>query len=144
MPPPPADPSAGKSCPVCAKLDLDAVIRKDKACSLEYHIEPSEQNHEVLFQWIKACDLCRLVYDLEQHWSKQGDSVQGMKNVGYQYLFACGRNGSAPLRLEILADWGEYSSARLKNPFWSDPIRVYRQLSGRTYEEHCGACRSSV
>ena len=66
-PSPPADPFAGESCPVCGKLDLDSVVRKDNACSLEYFIEPSEQNHEILFRWIEKCDLCKVVYDLEQH-----------------------------------------------------------------------------
>ena len=92
---------------MCGKLDLDTVVGKDNKRSLEYYIEPSEQNHEMLFPWIEKCGLCQLVYDLEQYWFKQGDNMQGMKYDGYNYRFACGRNGSAPLHLEILADWGE-------------------------------------
>ena len=142
--PSPADPFAGESCPVCGKLDLDRVVGKDNTRSLEYFIDPSEQSHEILFQWIEKCSLCKLVYDLDQHWSKQGDDVQGMKYDGYIYRFACGRNGSDPLHLEIVVDWGEYSSASPKNRSWSDSTRVYRQLFDRTHDPHCGACRSSV
>ena len=114
-PPSPPDPFAGKTCPVCGKLNVDIVVGKANARTLEYYIEPSEQNHDLLFQWIKECALCKLVYDLDQHWSEQGDNTQDMKYIGYKYWYACGRNGSAPLHLEILADWGEYNSTCPKN-----------------------------
>ena len=126
MPPSPADSFAGTSCPVCGKLNLDTVVGKDNTRSLEYNIEPSEQNHEILFQWIKECDLCKLVYDLDQHWSEQGDNVQSMKYDGYNYRFACGRNGSAPLYLQILADWGESRWTFLKNRCPSDATFAFR------------------
>lgn len=102
----PPDHFTGKSCPVCGKLGLDTTKGKDNARSLEYYIEPSKQSHDLLFQWRKECDLCKLIYDLAQHWSEQGDKRQELKSFGYKYWYACGRNGSAPLRLEILADWG--------------------------------------
>ena len=114
-PPSPVDPFAGESCPVCGKLDLNIVVGEDNTRSLEYYIEPSEENREILFQWIKECGLCKLVYDLDQHWSKQGDNMQGMKYDGYNYWFACGRNGSKPLYLQILVDWGESRSTFLKD-----------------------------
>ena len=107
MPPSPAESFAGISCPLCGKLDLDTVVGKVTTLSLEYYIEPCERNPRMLFPWIEKCGLCKLVYDLEQHWFKQGGNMQGMKYDGDNYQSACGRNGSAPLYLEILADWGE-------------------------------------
>ena len=111
-PPSPTNPFTGKSCPVCGKLNVDKVVGKDNACNLEYYIE---QNHDLLFEWIEECDLCKLVYDLGQHWSEQGDNAQDMKYVGYKYWHACGRNGSDPLHLDILADWGESRSTFPRN-----------------------------
>ena len=134
----------GKSCPVCGKLALDTVVGKDNGRSLEYYIEPSEQNRDLLFQWKEECDLCRLVYDLDQHWSAPGENAQDMKWVGYDYRLTCGRNGSAPLHLEILADWGESRSTLLKNRCPSDATLAGRQLSNRTHNQHRGACRPSV
>ena len=143
-PPSPPNLFTGKSCPVCGKLNVDIVVGKDNASSLEYCIEPGEQNHDLLSQWIEECDLCKLVYDLGQHWSEQGDNKQHMEYVGYNYWYACGRNGSAPLHLEILADWGESRSTCPRTRSWSDATLVYRQRATRTYGPCCGACRPSV
>ena len=125
-PPSPPNFFTGKSCPVCGKLNVDIVVGKDNACSLEYCIDPGEQNRDLLFEWIEECDLCKLVYDLDQYWSEQGNNAQDMKYNGYNYWYACGRNGSAPLYLEILADWGESHSTFRRNRSWSDAILVYR------------------
>ena len=106
----------GRSCPVCGKLDLDKVMGNGNAGSLEYSIDHGEQNQNLLLEWTNHCELCKLVYDLDQHWSENGDTTQDMKNVGYNYRHACGWNGSAPRNLEIVADWGESRSTFLRCP----------------------------
>ena len=113
----------GKSCPVCGTLNMDIVVGKDNPC-LEYFIDPAKQHHDLLFQWIEECALCKLVYDLDQYWSEQGDNTKAMKYVGYNYRHACGRNGSTPLYLKIVADWGESRSTLPRNRSWSDATLI--------------------
>ena len=128
-PPPPPNPFTGKSCPVCGKLNVDIVVGKGNACSLEYYIDPSERNDDLLLEWIEECALCKLVYDLDKHWSERGDNSQDVKYVGYNYRYACGRNGSNPLHLEVSADWGESPPTFPSNRSWSHTTLMYRQFS---------------
>ena len=127
--PPPTNPFTGKSCPVCGKLNVDMVVGKDSARSLEYYIDPTERNHDLLFEWIDECALCRLVYDLDQHWAEHGDNTQDMKCFYYHYNYACGRSGSNKCYREILADWGESRSTFPTSLSWSDTTLLDRQLS---------------
>lgn len=107
--------SIGKSCPVCGKLDLD-VVGKANGRRLEYYIEPSDQNHDLLFQWRRKCDLCKIVYDLDQHWSEHGDFNQELKFDGFKRFSACGRmNGPDTFPCILSADWGEFLSPRSRN-----------------------------
>ena len=103
-------------CPVCGKLNMKKVMGKDNACSLEYSIDHGKRNQNLLLEWTDRCDLCKLVYDLNQHWSENGDNTQDMKYVGYNYERACGLNRSTRHHPEIVADWGESRSTFLGCP----------------------------
>ena len=106
----PPRPFAGKACPVCSKLDLRSITSEEgNVSSLHYRIEPSEHDDDELCEWLEECSLCRLVYDLHQHWSTHGDDTQKLKYDGHLYRQACGRNGpdTDRLNLDILVDWGK-------------------------------------
>ena len=106
---------------MCGKLGLYKVEGKGKARSLEYSIDHGKKEQKLLLEWIERCDLCKLIYDLDQHWSENGDNTMDMKNVGYNYRYACGQNHCAALGPSILADWGESRSTILRCPCLMPP-----------------------
>ena len=115
---------------MCSKLDLHSIMLGEfNASGLTYHIEPGEHDREVLHEWVEECSLCRLVYDLDQHWSDRDDDDQPLEYDGHMYWYACGRNGpdTDGLNLEVLADWGESQST-----FFNDYRRADVPLNAQT------------